>query len=72
MEDDAPVIYGLEFQVGVEEAEGRCPPVPDPPLRACVLTLIPRILGFAGRVWGEGTRSECGRVRPRAGLDRRG
>lgn len=47
-------------------------PVPDPHLRACVLTLIPRILGFAGRVWGEGTRSECGRVRPRAGLDRRG
>lgn len=26
MEDDAPVIYGLEFQVGLEETQGRCRP----------------------------------------------
>lgn len=26
MEDDAPVIYGLEFQVGLEETRGRCRP----------------------------------------------
>lgn len=26
MEDDAPIIYGLEFQVGLEETGGRCRP----------------------------------------------
>lgn len=64
MEDDAPVIYGLEFQVSMAEFEGRCPHQ-----RARSLNLVPRVLGFKARIWGEGTRAECGRVRPRAGID---
>lgn len=72
MEDDAPVIYGLEFQVSMAEFEGRCRQSLALTSERAHSSLVPRILGFKAGIWGESMCGECSRVRPRAGMDGRG
>lgn len=59
MEDDAPVIYGLEFQVSMAEFEGRC--------RLCLALTRERphsvwFQGFWASRLGFGERGQAGSV----------